>query len=351
MAETGIITNFPHAVLTPLPNERPTQQLLHHLHREINANAASVHSNRGNGALGHLALVVPEETYLNISNGVLFEPPVNPGAAPTHAPLATGAQISETNRQFLANLTEFRTFIQTEAALKKQLIQAVPLAFISQIQDDLLGFAPITTLEILTHLDTTYGTLTTDDLDRNITQLHKDWNPTEPLETLFQQIRKCIIFAATTDPISEPTAVRAGLSNLQKSGLFTDALRDWRKRPTAEHTFDNFRLHFTLADQERHRSPTTRSAGYHTPSANAAITSTPPTESLTPAFYCWSHGLGYNPSHTSPNCRSPAPGHQKQATLSNMCGGCATIQRKRGETAVYVRPPRSPAAPTAARTP
>lgn len=342
MAETGITTNFPHSVLTPLPNERPTQQTLHQLHRELNANAASVHSNRGNGILGHLALVVPDATYLNASNGVLFDPPVNPGANPVHLPQATQAQIAEANRQFVTDLAEFKTFVQTEAALKKQLIAAVPLPFLSQLQDELLGVAPITTLRLLTHLDTTYGTLTADDLDRNMTLLHRDWSPSDPLETLFQQIRKCMLFAAATDPISEATAVRSALNNLQKTGLFIDAIRDWRKRPTAEHTLENLRLDFTKADQERHRLATSTTAGYHTaPNAAFAVTTTPPTTAPTYS-YCWSHGLIFNPAHSSSTCRKPAPGHQTHATLLNMCGGCAAIQRKKGDTAVFVRPQRNP---------
>jgi hypothetical protein len=80
----------------------------------------------------------------------------------------------------------------------------------------MLGFANISVLTILTHLDTTYGNLTTDDLDLNMANMHQDWSPSTPLEALFEQIRKCRAFVEDTDPISESTAVRAIIQNLEK---------------------------------------------------------------------------------------------------------------------------------------
>ena len=51
-------------------------------------------------------------------------------------------------------------------------------------------------------------------------------------------------------------------------------------------------------------------------------------------FYCWSHGLGRNPKHTSESCNSPLEGHKKEATLDNMMGGCNNIasRRRRSQT-------------------
>jgi hypothetical protein len=360
MTEVNVTNTFPHAVLTELPNERPTLHTLKLLHIEINANAVSVPSNRGNGTLGHLALVVTPATYNIASNNVAFIPPPNPGAAPVHPPQATQAIITETNRQFLADLNEFRTYNTTEAAIKKLLITAVPATFINHVRDEMLGFANISVLTILTHLDTTYGKLTTDDLDLNMANMHQDWNPSTPLETLFEQIRKCRAFAADTDPISESTAVRAIIQNLEKTGAFTDAIRDWRKRADVDKTLANLRTDFTHADRERQRHLTSQSAGYHNSAValqNIALSATTPptTNSRTLAIaqkptyhYCWSHGYGPNQDHTSASCKFPAVGHRNDATVLNMLGGCNIIHRKRGEQGVFVKPIRAnPTANTA----
>jgi hypothetical protein len=354
---------FPHPALTKLGNERPTQMTLRQLHKELNANAISVSSFRGNGTLGHFALVATPEAYLTASGNIPFEPPVQPGPAPVHPIPATAAQITEINRQYLADVKEFTTYANTESSLKKLLLAAVPDTFTSELSDDLLGYASVTVLALLQHLDTNYGTITADDLDLNLKNLYQEWTTNQPLEDLFNQIIKCRAFASTIDPITEQTAVRAALQNLENTGVFTDAIRDWRKIPLAERTMGNLKTFFTLADNERKRALTTRSAGYHqaatvsiapttVPDNNniaLAAAPTPMVKIETKIFYCWSHGLGPNKEHTSATCNAKQRGHRDTATIYNMLGGCNYIRRRRGEVAVYVRP-RPNAVPTATLT-
>jgi hypothetical protein len=90
MMSEGNNLSFPHAVLAPLPNERPTASTLEILQQELSANAISVPSARGNGALGHYALVVSAQKYLAAAEAI-FDPPISPGAAPVHPPQSTAA--------------------------------------------------------------------------------------------------------------------------------------------------------------------------------------------------------------------------------------------------------------------
>jgi hypothetical protein len=189
-------------------------------------------------------------------------------------------------------------------------------------------------------------------LDINMKNLHKEWSPANPIEDLFEQIRACREFAINNDPISEAMAVRAGISNLESSGVFGDAIRDWRKRPEQQHTMQNFISDFKLADAERQRQLTTKSAGYH--NLAAKMTTTPEsntTSTMTNTlYYCWTHGAGPNSKHTSSTCTAPTPGHRHEACLTNMLGGNNIIHRRRGEVQVFV-PKRNqnptPAPPTA----
>jgi hypothetical protein len=169
-------SNFPHAVLTPLASQRPTVTALEILRQELNTNAISVPSARGNGLLGLYSLVVSPADY-TAAAGVAFIAPINPGTAPTIVIGATSAVITEANRQFLADQKEFANYKATEAALKKLLLEAVPSTYINKLKDKALGFANVTTYMLIQHLIDTYGTITTDDLDKNIALLHKDWSP------------------------------------------------------------------------------------------------------------------------------------------------------------------------------
>ena len=192
-------TIFPHPTLTPLSSNTPTQATLRVLHQELNANAIAVPSTRGNGTLGHFALVTSAAKYL-LTALVVFIAPVHPGQAPVHALNATGPQITEVNRQFAADGKEHTLYVNTEAALKKLLLQAVPSTFTQKLRDQELGYANVTTLALLNHLDTTYGTVKEEDLERNLKELHRPWSLHQPIETLFFQLH--IVLAKLLDVFS-----------------------------------------------------------------------------------------------------------------------------------------------------
>jgi hypothetical protein len=138
--------NFPHAALTPLANERPTHQALATLQKELTANAMSFPSIHGDGISGHYALVVTKEVYL-ADSFVQFEEPTNPVAKPVHKDSATTAQITEVNRQYKADVTEFRLYANTETRLKRLLLEVIPDDFTSATSHTKFGYAKMSTLE------------------------------------------------------------------------------------------------------------------------------------------------------------------------------------------------------------
>lgn len=349
--------SFPHGELQPIPLEdKPTFANLKVIHQQLNANAMAIPSSRGGGVHGHLALVIPTAQFDAIPATIPWQEPVHPGAAPAHAAAATSAQITETNRAYKANLDEFLLYVATSTALKKLLLAAVPDTFVELLKDDALGYANVTTLQLLNHLDTTYGTVTPDDLAANLATMDALWSPTQPIEDLWNQIRACQRYAAPHDPISDATTVRSAIANLNASGVFTDALKDWRKKPVADQTWANLLLHFNKEDRERRRQLTASDAGY----ANAAKQSMPSAPTTkTPSSgatmiagmkYCWTHGL--NVSHDSRACSNPQTGHCHTATADNMQGGNCMIKRRPGERGLWKRPPKANAenVPGAANT-
>jgi hypothetical protein len=293
-------------------------------------------------AHGHLTLVVDAARHLAVTT-YAFIVPAHPGPHIALAATASNAQITEANRVYQSSIKSVNIYKAVEASLKKQLIIAVPFTYIDELSDEEFGFANVTTLQILTHLDTTYGIVTPDDLETNLKHMTREWGTDQPIEDLWRQIRICRTFAASHDPITELTAIRAAVTNLEKSNLFIDDVKQWRKRPDAEKTMANLKLDFNAADKERRRQLTSVDGGF----AGAALKQQDDKENQAPKEkpkatfgYCWSHGLGWNPSHTSAKCRGKAPGHRDNATMENMLGGCNTIIRQRGEDAIYQKPYR-----------
>lgn len=338
MSTINILETLPHKVLTPIPEgEKPTFTSLLKIHQELNANAMAISSNRGGGHYGHLALVLPAAAFNALPNTVAWVDPVHPGdqpVIPAGPPNPTAAQITEINRQYKADLAQFQLFGAAKSLLRSQLLASVPDTYTKILKNTQLGYANATALALLNHLDTTYGTVTPDDLTANTNNMNRQWDPTQPIEDLWNQIKDCQAYAEPHDPISNAHAIRAAINNLEASGVFTEALRKWRDRPIVEHTWDRLTADFNKADKERNRHLTTKHLGF----ANKAETT--PVRELDTMSYCWSHGLSSNKTHTSSTCSYPQPGHQKMATVSNMMGGCCIIKRRQGERAVYRRPER-----------
>ncbi|CAB9528753.1 hypothetical protein SEMRO_2312_G322870.1 [Seminavis robusta] len=345
MSPTTPSDHFTKETLTSIPpDEKPTYATLKIIHQEMNANAMAIPSTNGGGHYGHLALVIPAAAFTALPNAIAWVAPIHPGESPIHGVAPTAAQISENNRVYEANEKKFLTYKATETALKKQLLEAIPETFIKSLKHEMYGYAQITTLELLTHLDTTYGNVNADDLEDNMKRMHAQWSPTQSIEDLYNQLKDAQKFAADHDTISDKMAVRAAIKNLTNSGVFTDAIKDWRKKPDNDQTMAALQTHFTEADKERRRILTSKEVGY----ANKAAAKQPANDkaniimngSGTVMYYCWTHGLGPNSNHTSRDCTKKAPGHRSEATGDDMLGGCCIIRRKAGERAVYRRPQR-----------
>jgi len=122
----------------------------------------------------------------------------------------------------------------------------------------------------------------------------------------------------------------------------------WRTRPAANKTFPEFCVYFTAKNKDRLRKLTTSQAGFHGANAAIAAVTTSPSAAAKPVtlmssqhtaivttndgssmYYCWTHGLGFNKTHTSATCSNPATGHCLDATVKNMQGGNTNIMSNR----------------------
>jgi hypothetical protein len=180
---------FPHTALTPIVG-KPTNPSLQLLQKELYANARAVHSARGGGANGHLALIMPDAAYLARTT-MAFEIPVHPGVTPVHPPNPTGQQIMETNRQFQRDIDDHQLFLTVREALKQQIFLAVEYRYLQVLEDADMGFADITPATILAHLKTTYRAINQEAIEANRALLGSDFNPDDPIEDLWLHIKEC----------------------------------------------------------------------------------------------------------------------------------------------------------------
>jgi hypothetical protein len=166
---------FPHVDLDVIVG-KPTNTSVQKLKRQIYTNAKSVTSPSGGGTNGHRALVMPVPAYL-VRAGVAFMIPDHPGrAAPVHAAGATAAMIAETIRLYNQQPVEHTLYNRVSTEITSQILRAV------------FGFADVTHVMIIKHLEDNYAVLTPEALEANRTSLSDACNPDQPIENLWIKI-------------------------------------------------------------------------------------------------------------------------------------------------------------------
>jgi hypothetical protein len=225
------------------------------------------------------------------------------------------------------------------------------------------GFGNKTVLRLLTYLHTTFGSISEKELELNTARMQLQWNPTTAIKAFFLQLENGVYFSTTgQDAPTKPTVLRWAYNNIEQSGRFDIACREWRQMDPNAKDWPLFKRHFKAADKDLRRLDTTGTARYHgsahlvqttstlltttqaalaaselalaralaqvslssgSTAASAANISaiTPATSGARPRGYCWTHGLTTNSSHTSATCNHPGDGHKANATASNPMGG------------------------------
>ena len=374
---------FPHTVLTPI-TDKPTLATLTLLKLELYANAMFTESGLGGGNHGYLGLVMSPTDYAALPGTAPFVEPLNPGEQPPHVPAATAPQITEANRRYDYAVSKYAEFKAINAQLKLQLIGAVHSTYIEILRDPVFGLANVSARQIILHLLSTYGMLTTEDLEENRDKVKADWNPDTDIEHLWTRAMTCKNFAeGSALTLSDEAIMHLLLVPLEKTKVFADDIKAWRILPATAQTWNAFKNHFTTRNKERTRTLSTGRAGYNALAAAAnalAITDVhsahaavgtiaapavaapnvnrrggprPPAVvdvisngSIIKMYYRWSCGLTPFQNHTSVTCLRKKVGHKDDATMKDTMGGSTTFKyvsnamRNNNRTGNAAAPPR-----------
>jgi hypothetical protein len=244
---------------------------------------------------------------------------------------------------------EWNNYNNTLKELRTQLLAAVPRDLIEELANADSDFNNVTPLQIMQYLNELYGLITPEMLEENLEKLSTPWNPTDPINTLWKQVKDCMAFAEKgQEPILESTAIRIVLKILDDTKVFPMDMHAWKQRPETEQANSlALKRHFNKANRERVKQATSQSGGYAGSATKTEVKETPaetqtkkPADTKTPTGistmkYCYTHGLNY--SHTGATCNRKCKTHDDTATVTNMKGGSDRINRRRGE--VQVHPP------------
>jgi hypothetical protein len=270
-----VIASFPHPILPTVQGE-PYYQTIHAIRKSLQENSRAIDTHLGGGSLGHLGLIVSDESFAMISPATdagptLWVSPTAPGWAPANTD-STSAHISAARHIWEEDVQTYRTYTSVQQALKKQIISVFEPMYLEVLNDNMVGFAKISSRDMLDHLFATYGNITAVDLEINFDHMRRAWDPQQPVESLFKKIRDCVDYSEAGGVlIGHPKQINVGYAKIFATGHFMSACRWWEKKPLTEKTWAQFRAHFSAAHRQNKQmqGESAAPAGYHSP--NAAV--------------------------------------------------------------------------------
>jgi hypothetical protein len=266
-----VIASFPHPVLPTVQGE-PDYQTIHATRKSLQANSRAIDTQLGGGTLGHLGLIISDASYAMIApttdaGPTLWVSPHAPGRAPANTD-GTAAQISAARHVWEEEVQTYRTYTSVQQALKKQIISVFKPMYLDFLNDNMVGFANISSRDMLDHLFSTYGNITAVDLEINFEHMRRAWDPQQPVESLFKQIQYCADYSEAGGVlIGHPHQINVGYAKIFATGYFMSACCRWNEKHLIEKTWTQFKSHFAAAHR-RHKKmqgESAATAGYHSP--------------------------------------------------------------------------------------
>jgi hypothetical protein len=253
LTETQILGLFTHQALTPLLEEagRPDSAFIHMMLREINENASAIDSPEGSGTAGHLRVVMTQAEFARF-DATPYPVPTSPGPHVVHDPNATQAVINAAHHLYDTQHATWSTWTMVDNVVKNQLLKAVSKVYFRQLENDMIGFARVTSLDIITHLKNTYGAITAEDLVKNKANMDIQHNIENSIESFLARVNECQKIAVRgSEPYTNSAIVNSVITNLRTTGQFDLEIRDWKKKPAADQTWSQLQPFLCSADELR----------------------------------------------------------------------------------------------------
>ena len=259
-----IVSKFPIKTLPRIDGE-PTYENINEMMQILYANAATLQSTMGGGTHGHIGLIMKPELYRTLSN-IPYTIPVDPGPIPSYTPGSSGLARQQVNNEFEEAKRIFENHYNMDLALKALIIEAVDVVYLEEKRDRYTGFLSVTARDLMTHLLQRYGKITTSDLMVNKRKMDEPLDPSVPIDVYFKRIDECVQYATDAETAYTPEQIlQTAYYAISSSNLYTDACKEWRRKPQNEKTWTNFKTFFAaeyheLKEQEK---TTAMGKGYH----------------------------------------------------------------------------------------
>ena len=235
-----IVEGFPFQTINRVVGAT-TYKTISNVHLKLDSNAASVHFNLGNDALGLLYLTLSPAVYATLS-AIPFDVPANPGSALVIPPGSTVEKITNLHCTLAAEETLFNGYDCTNKGLRQQLIGRIEKMCVRYLRHNYIGYGNISTWKILDHLYTMYDNIFPSDLQDNDAWLRTPYDENHLIENLRDQIEKAVSYAvAGQNPCTPAHIVAITYHLVFQTGLFLDDCKTWRQKDPSKKYLDQLK--------------------------------------------------------------------------------------------------------------
>jgi hypothetical protein len=241
VSANSVKAQMPHPTLTRVKGE-PTHKQVKVVLWELTANLMAVSCPWGH-TKGHLGLLQDPAIYL-ACNGAPFDiPTAKPPAYPVVPSGATAPQRKElqaTNAAACKAWTAYRLILSITC---NQFAAAIYNVYYLVLDDPIKGLNGVNLRMLVTHILTMYAQISQPNLDDNLAEFN-----TGPLAVYTRKQEKCQVFANNASvPISDATMVTNRTKHALATGNMTLVWQEWKRHPIANHTWPNWKVHWTAA--------------------------------------------------------------------------------------------------------
>ena len=180
----NITASLPHSTVDPIICMF-TQETFKEVQVQLNANDVSIFTNLSNGQHGFSPLTISDAQYKLVST-VTFVFLVNSGAAPTYPTNVTSARIKQADDAHDQTYRLFKVYTLANKTLKQILLGTIEEEYYRVLHNNLIGYANVTTSDIIQHLYTSYGNITSTQLADNDAKLRYRYDSNQPIESPYE---------------------------------------------------------------------------------------------------------------------------------------------------------------------
>jgi hypothetical protein len=265
-----IIAKFPTKTITPIHGE-PDYASISDMVQTLYGNAASLSTTLGGRQHGHIGLIMTPILYATLSN-TPYTQPADPGTTPNH-PNNAPAAIREASR---VQLKEERRIYDNnqnmDDAIQSQVIDTINDTYLCELRNKYTGYLGVSTRDLFDHLLDRYGKITPHNIEECKTRMNDPIDSTQPIDIYFKKVDDCVQYAADGQVAFTPDQIlQTTYHAISTLGYYTNACKEWQKKPAQEKTWQNFKRIFSAEyhDLKEQQKVNTSQSNFH--GVNAAI--------------------------------------------------------------------------------